>query len=415
MKKKKRAKVKPVAKKLSRKIKRKVIFLVIDGMADTPLNNRTPLSAARKPNLDWLAKNGITGEILPVEKQMWSDVTNASVSHIANISLLGYDAKKFDLKRGPLEAVGADLPYEEGHLAIRCNFATVDKDLVLLDRRVGRNSFGLDEIARGINEYVDIGIPFILKRTFEHRAVLILKKKLSDKISNSDPFITGEKIKNVQPLATEAETSAKLVQDFIDKSRQAMEFHQMNSQRISRGIPPANIILTREAGNRLQDLLPHFTEKYKIKAACIAENGVMKATCMLAGFNAINIPELKFEACLKFIFDNVNDALSEYDFIYAHIKGPDEPAHDGNFHRKTEMIESIDRELEAFKDFDGIFIVTCDHITSCKNRRHEFGAVPILIYGKGKDKVQAFDEFSVKKGKLGLIDGKKLWKFVFSK
>jgi 2,3-bisphosphoglycerate-independent phosphoglycerate mutase len=65
-----------------------------------------------------------------------------------------------------------------------------------------------------------------------------------------------------------------------------------------------------------------------------------------------------------------------------------------------------------FRNFNGILIVTCDHITSCEKKAHVHGPVPILIYGKGKDKVKSFDEFSVKKGKLGLMTGKKLWRYV---
>lgn len=83
--------------------------------------------------------------------------------------------------------------------------------------------------------------------------------------------------------------------------------------------------------------------------------------------------------------------------------------------KKREMIETIDKYLEKLKDFNGILVITADHITSCKNRRHEYGAVPLLVVGRGKDKVKTFDEFSVKSGRLGLITGKELWKFVFKK
>lgn len=416
MKRKKKArKLKPkkIRKKAVKKLKRKVVFLVIDGLADTPINNKTPLSEARKPNLNYLAEKGMSGEMIPVERKFWGNLADASVSHIANVSLLGYDPGKFYLRRGTLEAVGADIPYQEGHLALRCNFATVDKELTVLDRRVARNSFALDEIARYVNEHIAMEIPFIFKRTYEHRAVLIFKEKLSDRISDSDPLVVGEKVKRIEALIPEAEKSARTAQDFLDKSRQLIEFHPANQERIKHGLPPANIIITREAGNRLQDLLPHFTKKFNIRAVCVAENGVMKATCMLAGFDSVTVPELKFESSLKFIFDNIADALSNYDFVYAHIKGPDEPAHDGDFHRKREMIENIDKYLEKLKDFKGVLIITADHITSCKNRRHEYGSVPLLVVGMGKDKMKTFDEFSVKSGRLGLVTGKELWRLVF--
>ncbi|MEM5793923.1 MAG: 2,3-bisphosphoglycerate-independent phosphoglycerate mutase [Candidatus Aenigmatarchaeota archaeon] len=396
---------------MKKSLRKKVVFLVVDGLADLPINNKTPLSEAKKPNLDYFASNGLLGQIIPVKKSYWNELTRTSVSHIANISLLGFNPYKLEIKRGPLEAVGANIPYTEGHLAVRCNFATVDKELTVLDRHIGRNFSGLDEIARTINEQVNIGVPFVFMRTYGHRAVLIIKEKLSDKITDSDPYYDGEKVRRVEPLEPEAKRSAELVQKFLDRARELIEFHPANEKRIKDGLPPANYIITREAGNKLPSL-PNFSKKYKVKAVCVAENGVMKATCLLAGFNAITVPELKFQPSLKFIFDSIDAALAEYDFVYAHIKGPDEPAHDGDFHKKREMIEEIDRKLERFRNFKGILVVTCDHITSCKTRKHEFGAVPVLVYGKGKGKSKSFSEMEAEKGKLGLITGKKLMEFI---
>lgn len=402
-------------KKINKKIvKRKVIFLLIDGLPDLP-DARTALSSARKPNLDFFAKNGICGEILPLEKKFWSEQTRTSVSHLANFSLLGYDLKLDLMRRGPIEALGADIPYQKGWLALRCNFVTVDNELRVLDRRVGRNFQGLDEISRYINEHVKLDVDHIFMRTYGHRAVLILKEKLSDRISDTDPYFAWEKVKRVEAACPEAERSAKLVQDFIDKSRQVIEFHPANEQRIKNGLPPANYIVTREAGNKLP-ALRSFAKRHGLgRIACIAENGVMKGSCMLAGFDAITIPELNFEQTLRFIFDNISTALAEYDMVYAHIKGPDEPAHDGDFFRKQQVIERIDFYLGGLRNFDGILIITSDHVTSCKTKKHEYGPTPILIYGNGTDAVQKFDEISVKDGKLKLINGKRLWKIVFGR
>lgn len=396
-------------------MRKKIVFLVIDGLADLPIRGETPLKKAKKPNLDWLTKNGITGEMKVVPNSLWKKYGKLG-SHTLNIALLGYNPEKFPLKRGPLEAVGADIPYIEGHLAVRCNFATVDEGLVIVDRRAGRNSYGLDDIAREINQKVDIGIPFTFVRTYGHRAVLILKEKLSDEISGNDPHKTGEKVKRIEPLRPEAKKSAKLVQEFIDKAYEIIKNHPRNVERINRKISPANYILARQAGNRLYALLPHFTDRWKIKnAVCISENGVIKATCMLAGFDAITVPELDFEETLDFIFGSVEEVLPEYDFIYAHIKGPiDEAAHDGNFNEKVKGIESIDKKLDMFKDFDNILVVTCDHITSTEQKAHMPGLVPVLVFGLGKDKVKTFDEFSVKEGKLKNLTPLKLLKYILS-
>jgi len=399
---------------------KKVVFIVVDGMADTPQDGKTPLSAAKKPNMDWFAAHGACGELDLISKQMWKTIDQKGVSQYANVNLLGYGAGRYPLDRGPLEAVGAGIPYEEGHLALRCNFATVDKDMRILDRRAGRDAYGLDDIARYINEHVKIGADYVFKRTYGHRAVLIIKKQLSAKIAGND-VDAGEEVKRVEALGPDAvaEESAKLVQEFIDKAHGVMQFHPKNAERIGRKLPPANYVIVRQAGNKLF-ALPNFARQRKLKGAvCIAENGVMKATCMLAGFNSITVPELPPSETLDFIFENIDAALTEYDFVYAHIKHADEAAHDGDFKGKQRIVEDIDRRLEQFRNFEGILVLTCDHITSCERKSHMHGNVPVLVYGRGKEKykskIKKFDEFSAKRGNLGVMKGRQLLKFIFSK
>ena len=400
--------------------KKKVIFLFLDGLPDIPVDDKTPLTEADKPNIDWFAKNGATGEMLLLDKSYWTELTRTSVSHTANISLLGYDSKKFPVKRGVLEAVGADIQYKEGYLALRCNFATVDKDLRVVDRHVGRDITGLAELARYINENVNIGVPFIFKRTYEHRAALFIRMNLSDEISSNDPMKEGERVKRISATKPDALVSAKIVQDFIDKVHGLIEYHKVNEERTKKKIPAANYILVREAGNKLLDLLPHFTKKHKIKkAVAISEPGSIKATCMLAGFESITVPEIvdggriNYRKTMDFVFNNIEYALPDYDFVFAHIKETDVAAHDKDFDRRKEVIEAIDKHLEAFKDSGNILVITSDHITSTETGKHEYGVVPVLVYGKGKDKSKKFDEVSVKKGKLKKYTGAKLMKFVF--
>lgn len=388
---------------------KKVVFLLFDGLADLPINNTTPLKEARKPNLDYLAKNGLTGELTVLPKSFWKVPQG---SHYANISMLGFNPKKYHISRGPLEAVGTDIPYQEGHLALRCNFATVDNNLKVIDRRAGRSTYGLDDIARYINENLDIGVPYTFLRTYEHRCVLIIKKKISDKITSNDPYKAGERVRPIGTLSKDGEESAEIIQKFVDKFHDLAQYHPKNYERKKKGLPAANYLLVRQAGNQLLDL-PNFPKKRKLdKAVCLAENGAIKATCMLADFNSVTIPELPFRESLEFIFENIEELLTEYPLVYVHIKWTDEPAHDGNFKEKVRMIETIDKKLEVFKKFDGILIVTTDHITSTEFKIHMPGKVPLLIFGKGKDKVKTFDEFSVKKGRLKNYNPRKLWKFV---
>jgi 2,3-bisphosphoglycerate-independent phosphoglycerate mutase len=288
----------------------------------------------------------------------------------------------------------------------------VDKELKVLDRRAGRSSYKLDEIVRYINQHLHLGVRYTFMRIYGHRAVLIIKEKLSDKISSNDPLKTSEKVKPIRALNPQAERSAELVQEFVDKAFDLIEFHPVNGERISHGLPPANYLLTREAGNVLIDLMPHFNKKWKVKPICISEPGAVRAIFMLAGFNSIKIPELDFESKLNYIFENLNDSLAEYDFVAVHFKDTDEPGHDGDFERKKEIIERFDAWLGELKDFNGIIVITTDHITSTQKKSHMPGKVPVLVYGKGKDRVKTFNEISAKKGKLKNYSGRKLWRFV---
>ncbi len=380
----------------------KIVFIIIDGLPDEPSNGKTPLSEAYTPNLDFFAENGVTGELflLPEDLPVWS--------HFADVALLGFNPKKYYLKRGPLEALAADIELTGDFLAIRCNFATIDEEGRIIDRRAGRAEYGLDKLAECI-EKMNFPLKFIFKRTYGHRAVLIFKEKLSDKISSNDPLETGKKPLPIKPLDKDklSEFTAKIVNQFVAQAFNLLEMHPINLERTNLGYLPANYLLLRGAGNRVERL-PDFGKRWNKKCVCISEPGVTKAVCMLAGFDAITVKKENIKGIVEKIFD----CLSIYDFVLAHIKGPDEPAHDGDFERKKKIIEKIDEELTPFRKFDGILVITSDHITSTIHKKHMHGPVPVLVYGKGKDEVKKFDEISVKKGKLKNFDGKKLWEYV---
>ncbi|MBI4894556.1 MAG: 2,3-bisphosphoglycerate-independent phosphoglycerate mutase [Candidatus Aenigmarchaeota archaeon] len=397
---------------------KKTVFIVVDGMADLPIGKeeRTPLTEAKKPNIDWFAKNGATGQLTVIPDKMWNDLASASISHKAAISLLGYNVAKFDVKRGPLEAVGADIPYQDGHLALRCNFATVDKNMVVTDRRAGRSTKGLAELARYINEHVDIGAPFNFMRTYGHRAVLVVKMGLTDKIVTNDPLVTGRPVQKISGPGAEGVVSSKILQNFADKTHQLIEYHPINSERMAAGVPAANYILLREPGNGIKRLTPEFGKRFGVKAMCICELGAVRGACLMAGFDAVTVPEMPFEDTLDFIFENADVALEDHDFVFIHIKGPiDEASHDGDFEAKRRAIEKIDERMARFKKFDGIVVMTTDHITSTERKSHMPGKVPLMVWGRAKDATAKFDEATAKRGKLKNCSPFQLMKFVFGK
>jgi 2,3-bisphosphoglycerate-independent phosphoglycerate mutase len=393
-----------------------IFFILVDGLSDLP-KEKTPLSQAAKPEINSIIRKSFLARFLPLNKEEWPKTGYASVSQYANISILGNDVKKLYIRRGPIEAIGSDLDYKNGWLAIRVDFGTVDENLIVKDRRAGREIFGIDIIVEDLNK-MKFDIPFYIKRTYGHRGVLVFKKKLSDKISNSDPLEINKKVNTIEPLSKDKLSfkSAKIVQKFLEKAYDLMKEHKMNKEREKRGLPKVNYLLTREPGNKLPKIKNFFKYFGFKNGVCIAENGVMKGTCKLAGFETINVDEMDYENQIDFIFKKILN-LRKYQFIYAHIKGADEAAHDKNFEKKVKVIELIDKYIGFLLDnvnFEkSILIITTDHITDCETGKHEFGYVPILIYGNGikGNNMKDFSEKEMMKVKK-VFRPKDLWKFI---
>jgi 2,3-bisphosphoglycerate-independent phosphoglycerate mutase len=400
-------------------------------MGDLPiksLGNKTPLEVAETPNLDSLAKTGKTGLMYTVKKGV------APESDVAVISLLGYDPFKYSTGRGVIEAAGAGLKMEDGDLALRCNFATLGEGKNILDRRVARSltTEEATELSKAVNKGIKLEsypATFEFRNTLGHRAVLLIKSKavpLSSDITNSDPAYTivngiGVARAEVEMVLqtceptnkTEAaKVSAGLVNEFIEKSHNLWENHPINIKRASEGKLKANVVLTRDAGH----LLPKFfniNEHYHVKFACLADMHAERGIAQLAGMDASLLPppsgnlqkdcEVRVKALLE--------ALPKYDCFYIHLKGPDEPGHDGNCTLKTQIISAIDKYffgplLKQISLKDNLICVTTDHATPCALKVHSDTPVPVLISGDhvGDGKAVKFCERECAKGSLGTIE-----------
>jgi 2,3-bisphosphoglycerate-independent phosphoglycerate mutase len=414
----------------------KLIYVVIDGMGDLPveeLGNRTPLEAAEKPNMNFLANNGKTGLMYTIGKGI------APESDVAVISILGYDPFEYSTGRGILEAVGADMIVNDGNLALRCNFATLGRGKEIVDRRVGRDLTTEEAVrlSEAVNENVKLEsypADFEFRSTIGYRAVLVIrsrKKPLSSKITNTDPaYFRIEDLgvaeteiemllKKCEPVdeTEQAKFSAKLVNEFVAKSHTVLDEHEINTRRAAEGKLKANVVLTRDGGN----LLPRFfniNEKYNVHFTSLTDMPVEKGISKLAGMQVTPLPppsnDLEKDCKLRAM--TLLDVLPFYDCFYIHIKGPDEPGHDGNFDLKAQLISTIDRHffgelLKKIKLESYVICVTADHATPCKLKAHSDDPVPLLISGdkiKG-DGIRNFSEKECRKGSLGILNhGSKL-------
>jgi 2,3-bisphosphoglycerate-independent phosphoglycerate mutase len=412
--------------------KRKLIYVVIDGLGDLPtreFGNETPLGVAYTPNMDSLAERGKTGLMYTVAKGI------APESDVGVISILGYNPRKYSTGRGVLEAVGAGLKMKNGDLAARCNFATLGKNKHIVDRRAGRDltSEEAEALSQAINKKVKLEaypVSFEFKGTVGYRAVLVLRSlgstSFSSRISNTDPAykkigdmgVVAAKakmlLKECEPLdkTKEARTASELVNEFTQKSHLILDENDVNIRRAREGKLKANVILTRDAGH----LLPGFfniNEKYGMRFACLADMPVERGISQLAGMSLIDLPPPSgnLEKDCKLRADKLLSVQGAYECFYVHIKGPDEPAHDGNFKLKTQMIETIDQHffgklLPKINLNDYFICITADHSTPCKLKAHSDDPVPLLISGGGikGDNTAKFSEKQCKHGSLGVLE-----------
>lgn len=411
---------------------KKIIYVVLDGLGDRPhpdLGNKTPLEAARTPYLDNLAKNGSTGLMYTVGKDI------APESDIAVISILGYDAEKYYTGRGPLESFAEGLPVKDGDLAFRVNFATLGQGKQIKDRRVGRNltTEEATQLCREVNAKVKLTsspADFKFKNTIGHRGVLVFYPKagakLSAQVTNTDPAyeklgvfgVAKEKFENVvqecRPLEgqenlPEAVNAAKLTNEFVQKSSLVLEESSINQKRASEGKMKANLILCRDAGDSLPKF-PSIKEKFGINFGCFVEMPVERGIALLTGMRIIEIPlpSGNLQKDYKLRAKKVLESLNKFDGLYIHIKGPDEPAHDGNAPQKKQAIEDIDQHFFAnlipHLEMSGCLIcVTADHSTPCVLKAHSADPVPVLITQKGSAAEAANDGFSEKNCRQGSL------------
>ncbi len=408
----------------------KLLFLVIDGMGDIPLEeleNRTPLEAAKTPNMDYLASKGKLGRMYTVGKGV------APESDAAVISILGYDPYKYYTGRGPLEAIGANIKMKDGDLALRCNFATLDKDNGILDRRAGRDltEEETSKLSEAINHQVKLEsypADFEFKGTMSYRGVLVMKSQghpLSSNITITDPayeIIDGisiakkefKMILNVSEPTTnteESKISAALVNEFTRKSHQVLEEHEVNKKRDAEGKLKANLILSRSPSNLLPKLF-NINERYDVKFACLLDMPVERGISKLAGMSLILLPppskDLKKDSIIR--VKKILEITDLYNCFYIHIKGPDEPGHDGNATLKKHLIEVIDKHflgnlLQRINIKKWVICITSDHSTPCKLKRHSDDPVPLLISGSkiSSDGILKFGERECLKGSIGLL------------
>jgi len=393
---------------------RKAIYLLQDGISGRPreeLDGRTELEIANTPNFDKLAKEGICGVMDPMASGIR---VGTDVGHLA---LFGYNPLKVYDGRGPIEAAGIDFELEEGDLALRGNFATVDEDMMIVDRRAGRIREGTQELAFSLNGMrLNHKVKVYFKEATEHRAVVIFRgDRFSSYITSVDPGAGNEGVKLPSCKAKDeafsiAVYTASLINQFTLKSYKILKEHPVNLQRRRQNKPPANIILTRGAGTEIR--IKSITDKFNIKGTCISGESTIRGIAKLAGFEVIHHPEFTANIDTD-LYKKANcalEALTHSELVVIHTKGTDIMSHDDRVEDKIKFIEKTDNMMGYLMDNlprDVICYIALagDHSTPSNLRTHSGDPVPVVLYGPDvlKDDISVYGERSCAKGGLNRI------------
>ncbi len=378
-----------VMRSLIQKNETKIVLIVLDGVGGLPVNGKTELELANKPNLDKLAQVSACGLHIPVS---YGITPGSGPGHL---SLFGYNPLEFQIGRGVLEALGLGIELKKTDIAARCNYATV-KDGIVTDRRAGRIA---TEKNKKLTEMLQKEIPsignvkVILAPGKEHRFAAILRfpdlvGPDASAISDTDPQKEGLQPLKPIPLTESAVSISKTVERLIQRSQQILENQDM-----------ANFILIR--GFSCLPNIPTFEEAFGLKSLAIAVYPMYRGLARLIEMDA---PTL--DGSVADEIDFLKKRYNEYNFFFLHIKKVDSCGEDGNFEGKAAEIEAFDKLLPKILELKpDVLIITGDHSTPALMKSHSWHPVPTLLYSPfvlGKTS-NAFTERECLKGELGIF------------
>jgi len=384
----------------------KIMVIVGDGMADLPMPSllgKTPLQAARTPNMDGLAAVGRSGlaRTVPVGMPPGSDV--------ANLSVMGYSPSRYYSGRAPLEGAAMGVFLQEGEIAFRCNFVTVN-DGKMVDYSAGHIS---SQEGRQLVESLKPLMPGgRLYAGVSYRNLLVLKRG-AEAVCTPPHDILDQPIDGYLPKGKDAD----LLIELMEASRPVLSAHPVNRRRVSEGKRPANMIWLWGQGPAPS--MPTLQEKFGLRGAVISAVDLLKGIGVYAGMEVIDVPgatgtidtnyQGKVAAALQ--------ALERVDLVYLHIEAPDEAAHEGDVDLKIRAIEAFDQMvvgpvvagLSSSKHQWRILLLP-DHPTPISLRTHTDQPVPFVVAGTGieRDGVETFDEESASTGGYGTVDASEL-------
>lgn len=392
----------------------KYIIVLGDGMADRPiaeLGDKTPLEYAKTPYMDGLAQKGELGLVHTIPEGMKPG------SDTANLSVIGYDPKKYYSGRSPLEALSIGVPMKDTDVALRCNIVTLSEEEDTYEKRhmIDHSSDEISTEDAAIlleavkKELENDMFKFYVGTSYRH--CLIWDK--GEVVELSQPHdILGQCIEEYVPTAfgdVAQSNGYQLLYDMMKKSYDILVNHPINVERRAKGLHPANSCWFWGAGTK--PALSSFEEKTGKKGAMISAVDLLKGIAVGASMQVIEVEgangglhtnyEGKAQAAIDVLVGNKRIANADgtetiekvepCDFVYVHLEGPDEMGHQGSVERKVQAIEWLDERIvkpiaeglqAAGEDFR--MLILPDHPTPICIRTHSSEPVPYVLYDSTK-------------------------------
>jgi len=391
----------------------KYIVLLGDGMADYPvpeLNNKTPLQAACKPNMDMLAKKGEMGMVRTVPEGM------PPGSDVANLAVMGYDPEKYYTGRSPLEAASMGIELQDTDVTFRANLVTLSEgdtyaDRVMLDHSA--DEITTDEARMLINDvrqrFGTNEILFYPGVSYRH-CMLWKNGPLSFDLTPPHDILD----KCIAEYLPKGEHS-KIILDMMTESCRFLSQHPVNLDRMRRGLKPANSLWIWGQGKK--PAVPSFFKLYGLRGTVVSAVDLVKGIGICAGLDAVDVEgatgniHTNYEGKARAALDALK---SGQDFVFIHIEAPDECGHRHETENKVRSIELIDERvlgnllkgLEQFEDYR--LLILPDHPTPLALRTHTPEPVPFILYQKGSEKasrVTGYDEEQAEKSGICINEG----------
>lgn len=383
----------------------KYLVLLCDGMSDErqpSLNNKTIIEYAKTPNMDYLASEGTCGLIHTTPEGM------PPGSDICNLSIFGYNPRKYYTGRSPLEAASMGIKLGPDDMTFRCNLVSLSADGKVMEDFSAHhidNAKAAVAVKRLQEIFKDDGIEFYQGLSYRH--LMVVRNKNLDVITTPPHDITGKEVKEYLPKGPDA----KFLNDIMAKAKAAF----------GSDTDAANNIWLWGQGKRPD--MPVYKDMYGLNGAVIAAVDLIKGIGVCAGMEIIEVPGVTgfIDTNFKGKAAYAIEALKEKDYVFVHVEAPDEAGHMGSIETKLTAVERIDSEMlpiiiEGMKQFGEYrVLITPDHPTPVKIKTHMALPVPAILYGSGipKDSNNTYGEDI--KPSFNLRDGYKIAEMFFSK